>query len=380
MLQALDAHTSHHLSNNASYAGSRWRQSALPFPIRRPRYKSSSLRIMDKSSQYARMTAINSGSKWRTTVSSQSRMPPARAGILNPSGVSSTARQPAQRIIGDTKGPGLGRDFPTACYKWNTFVTEVKPKMYVDYGELNNRTKSTAILPSLSFTTRRSPSATSDASSSVSAPRIPLEHRVGGNLSGSRHSTMPVQSRDQDLNLDLRKLDIKTDAGEHGNEGLLKIKSESRSSSVERAIVAPLPARDSGWMKYARPVESGQYTCIWKDEEEDASHPCCYTSKKHLVKRHLESKHLNIRRLLCPVCSKGFSQKSNFNTHMNTHTGEAPHKCRYCDKRFGDPARRHRHMKADHGHVSARRRRQPGAPEILAQEEDLSPEEEESDY
>ena len=41
-------------------------------------------------------------------------------------------------------------------------------------------------------------------------------------------------------------------------------------------------------------------------------------------------------------------------------TGAAPHKCQYpgCEQTFGDPARRHRHMKAVHNHIPSKRRTQ----------------------
>lgn len=44
----------------------------------------------------------------------------------------------------------------------------------------------------------------------------------------------------------------------------------------------------------------------------------------------------------------------------SSSTGEAPHKCPYpnCDESFGDPARRHRHMKAVHNHIPLKRRTQ----------------------
>ena len=54
------------------------------------------------------------------------------------------------------------------------------------------------------------------------------------------------------------------------------------------------------WMRHAQALDGGgssaQYACTWVDAK-DSVHgkPCGYTSKKHLVKRHIESKHLQIK-------------------------------------------------------------------------------------
>lgn len=99
------------------------------------------------------------------------------------------------------------------------------------------------------------------------------------------------------------------------------------------------------WTRFAKPLEGGgssaQYACTWVDPKDDIlERPCGYISKKHLVKRHIESKHLQIKYVLgtfgitpwiartdtvvglrpitCEVCGKGFSQRTNYSTHMNT--------------------------------------------------------------
>ena len=47
-------------------------------------------------------------------------------------------------------------------------------------------------------------------------------------------------------------------------------------------------------------------------------------------------------------------------TNSSDSTGDVPHVCPYpnCGMRFGDPARRHRHMKSAHKHIPAQRRTQ----------------------
>ncbi|PIL37030.1 transcription factor [Ganoderma sinense ZZ0214-1] len=116
----------------------------------------------------------------------------------------------------------------------------------------------------------------------------------------------------------------------------------------------------NAWIKYTYPspelFAGPEFQCVWplQKHRDGTLEPCGYHSKKHLVKRHIESKHLQLRPCKCQYCGKGFSQKSNLDTHLNTHTGDAPHKCHYCDEHFKDPARRHRHMILVHGHHSSR--------------------------
>ncbi|RDX55478.1 hypothetical protein OH76DRAFT_1396871 [Lentinus brumalis] len=117
--------------------------------------------------------------------------------------------------------------------------------------------------------------------------------------------------------------------------------------------------KSTEWAKYTHPCPATStgtdFECTWEINEGDGiTRRCGYSSKKHLVKRHIESKHLQLRPCVCKHCGKGFAQKSNLDTHLNTHTGDAPHKCIYCDEYFKDPARRHRHMIQMHSHQSSR--------------------------
>ncbi|KAI0368142.1 hypothetical protein BV20DRAFT_969743 [Pilatotrama ljubarskyi] len=127
------------------------------------------------------------------------------------------------------------------------------------------------------------------------------------------------------------------------------------------------------WMKYTTPhpdlsPSAPLYKCTWTIKTSGGTKECEYRSKKHLVKRHIESKHLQLRPCVCPVCGKGFAQKSNLDTHLNTHTGDEPHKCHYCQLRFKDPARRHRHMISAHGHISSRTKKGRQAPTTFSPE------------
>jgi len=57
------------------------------------------------------------------------------------------------------------------------------------------------------------------------------------------------------------------------------------------------------------------------------------------------------------MCDKSFAQLSNLETHINTHTGDRPHECPFCEERFKDPARCCRHKKDVHGYITAREKR-----------------------
>ncbi|KAI0921752.1 hypothetical protein AcW2_006633 [Taiwanofungus camphoratus] len=216
----------------------------------------------------------------------------------------------------------------------------------------------------------------------------------------SRPATRPP---DKDLHATFGRLDIESEQSDeepfqeslsqhtrspalHHDQRTIAPASHS-SHGVSRMAAGDVTAQLAGgeeWMRYAQPPDtssnSSLYSCSWpiKDKAGQIT-PCGYSSKRHLVKRHIESKHLQLRPCVCHICGKGFSQKSNLETHLNTHTGDAPHKCPYpnCGEYFKDPARRHRHMKAVHQHVSSRtkknRKEVDGtSPEVSDPEEGLS--------
>ncbi|TCD67337.1 hypothetical protein EIP91_000258 [Steccherinum ochraceum] len=121
-------------------------------------------------------------------------------------------------------------------------------------------------------------------------------------------------------------------------------------------------ALSAAWKKHVREdKQMDMFTCLWPVEDDNGRMTTCnYHSRKHLVKRHMRAVHLKFRNIVCKECGKGFAQRTALRTHMNVHTGDTPHKCTYpgCEKRFGDPAKRHRHMVKVHKHISSRRRTQ----------------------
>ncbi|KAH7887751.1 hypothetical protein F5I97DRAFT_884667 [Phlebopus sp. FC_14] len=134
--------------------------------------------------------------------------------------------------------------------------------------------------------------------------------------------------------------------------------TSERSSMARPTIRRPLPRTDAdAWECYAKPTLSPdgatrRWQCTWSASESGRNIDCKYTSKKQLVKRHVETTHLRYKPFVCTVCNKGFPQKTSLDTHMHGHTGSTPHVCRYgCGMAFKDPARRHRHMVEEHGYV-----------------------------
>ena len=119
--------------------------------------------------------------------------------------------------------------------------------------------------------------------------------------------------RDRELQSNFRKLEI------NGQNPRVRRKlagspswansSESESScgpspggpgSVKRTRLIPAESETDSWTKYAKALDgggsSGQFACTWVETADNLlERPCGYISKKHLVKRHIESKHLHIK-------------------------------------------------------------------------------------
>ncbi|KAF8736195.1 hypothetical protein AX14_000751 [Amanita brunnescens Koide BX004] len=127
--------------------------------------------------------------------------------------------------------------------------------------------------------------------------------------------------------------------------------SSSDGGSDDASVSADSPSVNSSWESHVlKKRDDGNYVvyeCRWT---EDDNHVCGYTAKRQLVKRHVEDKHMGIKRYECPFCGRRFAQKSSCLTHQNSHTGAKPHPCFYkCGKWFSDPSKRTRHAYKVHG-------------------------------
>jgi hypothetical protein len=128
------------------------------------------------------------------------------------------------------------------------------------------------------------------------------------------------------------------------------------SASGIKLEVVELPVKydTKEWLKHVELCPEGSKTpwrCTWQTMKNGTPMPCDYSSKKHLVKRHIEATHLCIKRFQCTWCEKTFTQRSNVaGCHLNTHTGASPHGCDFCGEHFKDPSKRHKHMLRSHGY------------------------------
>ncbi|KAI0736198.1 hypothetical protein C8Q72DRAFT_803218 [Fomitopsis betulina] len=198
---------------------------------------------------------------------------------------------------------------------------------------------------------------TSEAPSEVNAPSVTTQGSRGLNASfqglwireGAKQAGAPMSAVQQHIARPAGPSDAPPDG--------------KQEKPVRRPVCAL--KSDEEWLRYTEPVDEVQperfrgLRCTWRvpDGESGQMIACGYVQKRHLVKRHICSKHLGIRPWKCRDCGKTFAQLSNLETHENTHTGERPHKCPFCDETFKDPARQYRHKKDVHKYVTTRERK-----------------------
>ena len=82
--------------------------------------------------------------------------------------------------------------------------------------------------------------------------------------------------------------------------------------------------------------------------------PCIHCGKLIGVWKmrvHVVSKHTSDedKKYKCDVCPKGFNDICNFRDHKNVHTGEKPHKCKFCSRCFASRGTKETHQKTHLG-------------------------------
>ena len=67
--------------------------------------------------------------------------------------------------------------------------------------------------------------------------------------------------------------------------------------------------------------------------------------------RHMQS-HLpdELKKYKCDICGKGFPTNQHFKDHKNIHTGEKPHRCKFCSSSFASASTRNMHQRGHLGH------------------------------
>jgi hypothetical protein len=82
--------------------------------------------------------------------------------------------------------------------------------------------------------------------------------------------------------------------------------------------------------------------------------PCAECGKMvgpTVMGRHMQS-HLpdELKKYKCDICGKGFPTNQHFKDHRNIHTGEKPHKCKFCSTCFASASTRNMHQRGHLGY------------------------------
>ncbi|VDC06500.1 unnamed protein product [Peniophora sp. CBMAI 1063] len=108
---------------------------------------------------------------------------------------------------------------------------------------------------------------------------------------------------------------------------------------------------ENAYVKHAEqvPDDPAMWRCTYGKMVNGAPGQCSYESQRHMVKRHVEATHMNIKRFQCSWCRQTFTQRANgLACHINLHSDDNPHACPHCPLRFENSRKLHRHISRDH--------------------------------
>ncbi|XP_061925520.1 zinc finger protein 771-like isoform X2 [Entelurus aequoreus] len=108
--------------------------------------------------------------------------------------------------------------------------------------------------------------------------------------------------------------------------------------------------------KLLAPLSDSDDTWSHSPKDEDTQEPLSNTDGEDDIRTHIENKHsecskkkMGNKSLICSVCDKNFSYKSDWTQHMRTHTGEKPFICSVCGKNFAQKFSLTGHMRTHTG-------------------------------
>ena len=86
-----------------------------------------------------------------------------------------------------------------------------------------------------------------------------------------------------------------------------------------------------------------------RNHQHECSYPRCLAvfGTRYNLKRHVEARHLRIKKFSCEICGARLASKQTKTEHMYTHTGEKPYRCPYegCGQWFRQSSQLSVHVK-----------------------------------
>ncbi|KAJ3731786.1 hypothetical protein DFJ43DRAFT_363015 [Lentinula guzmanii] len=96
-------------------------------------------------------------------------------------------------------------------------------------------------------------------------------------------------------------------------------------------------------------------TCIWPvGHSEERITECGYGATPKLMRRHVQTTHMHIKRYRCDICDQAFSQGALLHSHKaSKHAQIRPYKCPFegCHKSYVDCPTLLRHKKINHNYI-----------------------------